>query len=108
MRQVKAKYVVGLTATPARKDGHQPILYMQCGPIRYTLSAKDAAASHPFDHVVIPRTTEFRIADETSTPAIQDIFSALIGDGARNQLIAIDVRDAVKAGSNTSSGWRLN
>jgi len=27
-RQVKAKYVVGLTATPTRKDGHHPIIYI--------------------------------------------------------------------------------
>ena len=40
MRQVKAKYVVGLTATPERKDGHHPIIYMQCGPIRLKLSAR--------------------------------------------------------------------
>jgi hypothetical protein len=26
MRQVKAKYIVGLTDTPARKDGHHPII----------------------------------------------------------------------------------
>ncbi|MGC1905509.1 MAG: DEAD/DEAH box helicase family protein [Candidatus Acidiferrum sp.] len=32
LREVKAKYVLGLTATPTRKDGHQPIIYMQCGP----------------------------------------------------------------------------
>ncbi len=35
LREVKAKYVLGLTATPTRKDGHQPIIYMQCGPIRF-------------------------------------------------------------------------
>jgi superfamily II DNA or RNA helicase len=40
LREVKAKYVLGLTATPTRKDGHQPIIYMQCGPIRFHLSAK--------------------------------------------------------------------
>ena len=28
LRGVKAKYVLGLTATPTRKDGHQPIIYM--------------------------------------------------------------------------------
>jgi superfamily II DNA or RNA helicase len=35
MRQMKAKYVVGLTATPRRKDGHHPIIYMHCGPVRF-------------------------------------------------------------------------
>ena len=40
MRQVKAKYVLGLTATPTRKDGHLPIIYMQCGPVRFNMSAR--------------------------------------------------------------------
>ena len=44
MRQVKAKFIVGLTATPARKDGRHPIIFMQCGPIRFNLSAREAAA----------------------------------------------------------------
>ena len=44
MKQVKAKYVLGLTATPERKDGHHPIIYMQCGPIRYKLSARSMTA----------------------------------------------------------------
>ncbi len=39
MQEVKARYLVGLTATPARKDGHHPIIFMQCRPIRYRMSA---------------------------------------------------------------------
>lgn len=31
LKQVTAAYVYGLTATPIRKDGHQPIIFMQCG-----------------------------------------------------------------------------
>ncbi|WP_082053371.1 TOTE conflict system archaeo-eukaryotic primase domain-containing protein [Gordoniibacillus kamchatkensis] len=34
LKKAKAKYVLGLTATPTRQDGHQPIVLMQCGPIR--------------------------------------------------------------------------
>ena len=47
MRQVKARYVVGLTATPVRRDGHQPIITMQCGPIRYRTDARSQAAARP-------------------------------------------------------------
>ena len=36
LRQVKARYVLGLSATLVRRDGLQPILFMQCGPIRHT------------------------------------------------------------------------
>ena len=31
-KRSKAKYVLGLSATVARKDGHHPIIFMQCGP----------------------------------------------------------------------------
>ncbi|MEO8663495.1 MAG: DEAD/DEAH box helicase family protein [Bryobacteraceae bacterium] len=60
MRQVKARFVVGLTATPTRKDGHHPIIYMQCGPARFTMAVRAMAESTPFDHIVIPRLTGFR------------------------------------------------
>jgi superfamily II DNA or RNA helicase len=36
LKQVKARYVLGLSATLVRRDGLQPILFMQCGPIRHT------------------------------------------------------------------------
>jgi hypothetical protein len=61
MRQVKAKFIVGLTATPTRKDGHHPIIFMQCGPIRFNLSAREAAERSPFSHLVSPRQTDFRM-----------------------------------------------
>ena len=52
LKRAKAKYVLGLTATPIRRDGQQPIIFMQCGPIRYT-AAKPASAPH--DLAVMPR-----------------------------------------------------
>lgn len=50
IRACKAKYVLGLTATATRKDGHHPIIFMQCGPIRYKVDAKKQALLRPFDH----------------------------------------------------------
>jgi superfamily II DNA or RNA helicase len=98
MRQVKAKYVVGLTATPTRKDGHHPIIYMQCGPIRFSMSARTMTETTPFDHEVMPRHTEFRMAPELSEITIQDIYAALVNDGARNEMIAADIVRAIQAG----------
>jgi len=63
LRQVKAKYITGLTATPVRKDGHHPIIIMQCGPIRFRGDARRQAHERPFEHVVIPRQTTFRILE---------------------------------------------
>jgi superfamily II DNA or RNA helicase len=98
MRQVKAKYVTGLTATPTRKDGHHPIIFMQCGPIRFSLSAREATARSPFQHVVLPRHTNFRMAAAGDDFTIHDAYAALIIDADRNHQIVTDVLDAVANG----------
>jgi hypothetical protein len=53
LKRTKANYVLGLTATPIRRDGQQPIIFMQCGPIRYT-AAKPTGAPHDLE--VLPRS----------------------------------------------------
>jgi len=96
--RAKARYLLGLTATPIRKDGHHPIVMMQCGPIRFRVNARNQAASSPFDHVVIPRSTEFRMASGGARVGIQGVYSALISDKARNELIFQDLIKAVEKG----------
>src|SRR5450756_1555973 len=98
MRQVRARYVVGLTATPVRRDAHHPIITMQCGPIRYRTDAKSQAAARPFDHRVVTRSTAFAMPVADVEPGIQAIYSALAADPARNELIVADVLAAVAAG----------
>lgn len=60
LKAVNARYVYGLTATPIRKDGHQPIIFMQCGPIRYAADAKAQMQSQTFQRLLVPRFTPFR------------------------------------------------
>jgi superfamily II DNA or RNA helicase len=98
MRQVKAKYVVGLTATPTRKDGHHPIIYMQCGPVRYNMSARTMTETTPFEHRVTPRYTDFRMAPELTEITIQDIYAALVDNAPRNEMIVGDMVRAVESG----------
>jgi len=98
MREVKARYVVGLTATPVRRDGHQPIITMQCGPIRYRTDARSQAAARPFDHRVVTRNTAFTLPTADDEPGIQAVYSALAEDPDRNALIVTDVLAAVAAG----------
>jgi superfamily II DNA or RNA helicase len=98
MRQVKAKYVVGLTATPTRKDGHHPIIYMQCGPVRFSMSARTMTETTPFEHKVTPRHTEFRMAPDLTDVTIQDIYAALVNDISRNEMIANDIVRAIESG----------
>ncbi len=98
LKQAKAKYIVGLTATPIRKDGHHPIIVMQCGPIRFRESAKKQAAARPFEHVVITRHTKFRMTPESADVKIQDIYGALVLDKDRNELIFNDLLKALEIG----------
>ena len=98
LRKVKAKYVVGLTATPVRKDGHHPIILMQCGPIRFNVSSKKQAAASAFQYEVIPRLTEFTVPPEWNGIGIQDIYTALVHDDQRTDLIVADVVGAIEDG----------
>jgi superfamily II DNA or RNA helicase len=98
MRQAKAKYVAGLTATPTRKDGHHPIIHMQCGPVRFSMSARTMAETTPFEHKMTPRYTEFRMAPELTEITIQDLYAALVDDVSRNEMIAGDMVRAVESG----------
>ncbi len=98
LKQAKARYVVGLTATPIRKDGHHPIIMMQCGPIRFKENAKRHATITPFEHVVLTRFTDFKLPPELTDPKIQDIYSALVFDKHRNELIFNDLLKALETG----------
>jgi superfamily II DNA or RNA helicase len=98
LRQVKAKYVLGLTATPIRKDGHHPIIYMQCGPIRFHLTAKKAAQASLLEHKVIPRFTDFGWDQTENETTIQDLYAALVGNQHRNELIIRDLQDLLSVG----------
>lgn len=57
LKAIPAKYIYGLTATPKRADGQQPILHMYLGPIRYQVDALTQAMLRPFVHLMIPRFT---------------------------------------------------
>ncbi len=97
LKEAKARYVVGLTATPQRKDGHHPIIVMQCGPVRYRVDARKQAASRPFEHIVVPRQTRFRMPN-VEKAGIQEIYAALTEDERRNEMIFDDVLKALTEG----------
>lgn len=97
LRKVKAKYIYGLTATPIRKDGHQPIIFMQCGKIRFTADAQSQMNNQSFSRILIPRFTTFRNIssdDKTYTQVVERISK----DEVRNRLIIDDVHKAIVEG----------
>lgn len=94
LKAVKAKYVLGLTATPIRRDGQQPIIFMHCGPIRHK-AAKPTSAPH--DLTVQPRLLSARI-DLPSEAGIQDVFRQLAMDQERTLAIATEIEQAYGQG----------
>ena len=100
VRQSKARFLTGLSATVTRKDGHHPIIFMQCGPIRYRVDAKKQAAARPFVHQVIVRPTGFYSITGSEDPRteFQELYNALRNDDARNQMICADVVSALNEG----------
>jgi superfamily II DNA or RNA helicase len=98
-RQCKAKYVTGLSATVARKDGHHPIIFMQCGEVRYRVDARSQASSQAVDHKVVLRKTNFTLPEtlsRTDKISINDIYLALAADERRNDLIFEDILMALE------------
>lgn len=100
-RQSKARFVLGLSATVARKDGHHPIIFMQCGPVRHRVSARSQAAARPFEHYALVQPTSFqspRPADPDRRLEFQTLYKELVEDDARNRRICDDVRESVRNG----------
>ena len=100
-RQAKARFVVGLSATVARKDGHHPIIFMQCGPVRHQVDARAQAAARPFEHFVLIQPTAFQ---PTRNPELdkrvefQTLYQELLEDQTRTRRICEDVVDSVHSG----------
>lgn len=98
LSEVKARFLLGLTATPQRRDGHHPITEMQLGPVRYRVDVKNQAARRPFDHKLIVRDAPFRLDDSAVDAGIQEIYGALAHDDARNRRILDDVIAVLEEG----------
>lgn len=97
LKYANAKYVYGLTATPTRQDGHHPIIFMQCGPIRYRVDAKEQAEKRDFEHYLVPRFTNIRYSFNEETN-ISDVYKKLSENEARNNMIISDIVEAVNNG----------
>jgi superfamily II DNA or RNA helicase len=99
-RRAKARYVLGLSATVARKDGHHPIIFMQCGPVRHRVDARAQAAGRGIVHRAKPRSTQFQLPPplaESDRPSMPAVYAAIARDEPRNNLIFDDVLKALEA-----------
>lgn len=93
LRQVKARYVLGLSATLVRRDGLQPILFLQCGPIRHTA---ERPAGAPQTLELVSRTHQL-----PALPAdlpIQELMRRLAEDPHRTDRIVAEALDCWEEG----------
>ena len=97
LMSIKTHTIYGLTATPIRKDGHQPIIFMQCGPIRFSTDVKSQIAKQSFDRFLIPRFTSYNSILEDRL-SIATLYKYLSEDEIRNNLIVEDICKAVNTG----------
>jgi superfamily II DNA or RNA helicase len=93
LKQAKAKYVIGLTATPVRRDGHHPIIFMQCGPVRHRAARPDNA---PVQLEVWPQSLP--TPEISPDCGIQEVFRILTNDPERNRRVPQDALNAYREG----------
>ncbi|MGH3026006.1 MAG: DEAD/DEAH box helicase family protein, partial [Gaiellaceae bacterium] len=97
LRELPARAMTGLTATPQRRDGHHPIITMQCGPVRHTITATvqvEAATRR----VLLAREPPFDVTALPPNPGIQEVLGAVAADRNRTQRIASDVLGELREG----------
>ena len=103
VRRAKATYILGLSATVTRKDGHHPIIFMQCGPVRHQITARQHAGTKGLSKQVIVRPTRFAAETGSGSEGPREDFARLIEllahDAQRNEMICDDVEIAVSAGA---------
>ncbi|NJP38632.1 DEAD/DEAH box helicase [Alkalicoccus luteus] len=92
LKQASAAYVHGLTATPKRRDGWQPFMTMQCGPVVYETSGKEMAAMRSFHHILKPQITAYTSDKEQKW---HDHYEQMTLDAKRNEQIFNDVLEAL-------------
>jgi superfamily II DNA or RNA helicase len=98
LQAAPARYVTGLTATPRRRDGHHPIITMQCGPVRHTIEPDATRSAQPLTLRVVRRDTPFDPTTLPTDPSIQEVYTALATDVRRSEMIAKDTLELAAQG----------
>ena len=100
LKEVKAKYVYGVTATPKRGDGLEKINYMLIGPIRYSYTAKEKAKEQGIQHLGYPRFTRTVPPRGVITDKMHpnEAYEIIHNNDVRDEQIIEDVKNCVAAG----------
>lgn len=93
LKQASSRYVLGLSATPVRSNGHHPIVFMQSGPVRHI--AKSPA--HVPDQLMV-RVRHLPTPSISPHASIQEVIRLLAEDSGRNARIVADAISALRNG----------
>ena len=96
LSEIHAKYTLGITATPHRQDGHQPIIFMQAGPIRHVVASEGSKFIQQVKLTRLQAELPYDLSSEERRPHIADVYRWLMNDDDRNQKIISDVQSALK------------
>ena len=96
LNEVRAKYVLGLTATPERQDGHQKIIFMAAGHIRHKVNNSN---EEKFKQEVkvhqLNDNPPIQLLQSEERPKISDAYRWLMENKTRTQRIVSDVLESV-------------
>ena len=98
LREISAKYVYGVTATPFRGDGLERINEMLLGAVRFQYTAKEKAEEQGIDHLIVPRFTRTVSPHGRDKLHINEAYEIIRNNDIRNEQIAGDIRLCIESG----------
>ncbi|MBR9910813.1 MAG: DEAD/DEAH box helicase family protein [Gammaproteobacteria bacterium] len=102
LNESRAKFVLGLTATPNRQDGHQKIMFMIAGPVRHKV---EVSGTRGFEQKVVVQQLYDKpphsLIQSDVRPHIAEIYRWLVENNSRNRLIVDNVIESVKSGAHS-------
>jgi superfamily II DNA or RNA helicase len=101
LNEIHSKFVLGVTATPQRQDGHQPIIFMHAGPIRHeVVSSRQSQFEQRVITKFIPSVPPEALVNSETRPHIAEVYRWLMENEKRNQQIIEDLASSVNEGRN--------
>lgn len=96
-----AKYVYGISATPERKNGHTPIIKMQCGDIRYKVDSQKFNKELNIPMKVIVKSSHLNFTNPNiNNYELNEINDLISKDVLRSENIIKDIKKEYKKGKN--------
>lgn len=95
LKACPSRRIVGLTATPQRKDHLEKLMHLQCGPIRHILKPTEEERQ---DRRVFVRRIMITMPHVQAQAPIHEIWDALVADESRLKRIVADIAECIGDG----------